>query len=1391
MLDVANNTNLYGFTIEGDFGNAIYGKNVDHVNISGDHDRRHGRRPHRHRTSQHTVSGEEIATIQNVSISNVTGDGIYIHSNITDGGTSTENFKLNGLTISNVGNNGIYIDNFAGNGSKVTSSLTLSNVTVTNAGYDGIGVYALAGGAGSTINQSVAISNTTITNAAYTGIAVQALSYGGASINQNTNLSNVTVNAAVGGQYDDISVGALAFTGGQTTSNVTITNATATGGYNGIDVFAESFGTGASVNQTVNISGATVTDTGADGITLLAEAAGGGSVVQSAMLKSLTISDVGGAHSYYTNGLEINASAAGAGSYASQSATITDANISYVTGGVLNAAFYVGAHAFSGGAVVQSATIDPSSGTHSGFGLSVVAGAYDYGHGQTTIDQHVTVTGTAANPTNFSYNADGGVVVEAVAGSGQGGYASQAAISQSVSISNAVIDHNFDGVVALAAADNGASATQNLSLSNVDISHNTRYGVWIEAYAETLGFVAQNISITGSATFLSQISHNGSDGVFIKDEATYGGLIQQNISVYFTNIDDNGGDGVRIDNYAGGFLNPAPGTYFYSHISQNLAFEYGSISSNVGNGVEIRNTVNYGAQIDQLVYLYGEKVDHNSGYGFIESSIVTTYNGSGFSLPTNLNSDVYIYNSDVSNNAANGIEINSTLQSPTYPAFTIGYSYLIQHVSVGNATVNGNSGSGFAARAIDSGVYGDDIQYITLANSTLNHNGVDGAYFSAIQHYGPGSFGAAIQEVTISGSTFSHNARDGLYAYADAYGQQGRAEQHFTISNSTFDNDGRNGATFEAHAHDGVYLTGFGCGQVQGLDGGCAFVRQTVSITGSDFSHNTSDGIYAYAHANNYGAVYNDSGRPNYTTTMLIEGSTLDHNGGDGLHIKTYATNDSYIYSYAAAVNSHFDHNALNGIEVTSSAYSGSAIVQKTVLYGIGGAAYSTADHNSGGGVFVDSSVKGGAITQQIAVIGSDVSYNGTNGISVAANATNPSGASTPGYVVDPTVSALSQYLYVAGSNVSGNAGYGISVRARATGNKSAISQNLSVVYSSVSGNGNDGVHAFAIAYSGASANQYAYFSSDTIEDNTGDGVYVVGISVNQSSVNQTVNFGYKSGFTTYITGNQGDGIYLGAAAFSGSNVVQTDFVYDVNASSNQRNGLALGSGANGYGFGAAYIYYSHVSQNLVAAYDTFDHNGRNGISVSNVSYYGGAQNQLLEFVGVDASHNAGAGFYETTHLTSIRGNSFSFSTNITTDLYLINSTFNDNGSHGIAIKAYNNGPVYAPAFFGGYSYLIQHTNIAGVTADGNTGSGLLLDAQQRGRYGLDAQYVTIAGSEFNHNTAGGARFDLEVVLRPGGLRRHLREHPDRNEPLLLQWRQRPGIRRQRIGTGRAAPNSM
>jgi hypothetical protein len=992
VVTLASNTSLYGFTIKGDFGDAVYGKNVDNVNIN--HVTIDGTGGgHRGIEIAHTVSGTETVTISDVTIAHLTNDGIYLHSNLADGGTSTETFSLSGITIANAAS-GIVITDNVGAGSRLESDISIDDATITNSRFQGILIEANAAGAGSALDQAVAISNTEITGGE-DGIFLSAYAGGGAHVTSKDSLSEITITGS---------------------------------GYNGIASYTEAFGTGSVLNQTLDFQNITVTDGGYDGVYIGVRAGIGGAVNQTVSISGLTISGISGGD--YGDGLSLYAGAFGAGSTVYQTATIANANVSYVTGNIYGNGIYVGANARGGGAVVQSATIDPSSSTHNGFGLSVRATAYDYGQGQTTIEQTVTVTGTAANPTNLSYNTDGGVVVEAIAASGLGffTYGSEAAISQTVSVTDAVIDHNFNGVVGFVGASNGASATQNISLSNVEINHNAHYGVWLEAYSETQGFTAQNLTIEGSTSSYSQVSYNGADGIFIKTGATYGGLVQQNINIYDTNIDQNGGDGLRVENeaVAFGYHN---GQLYYSHIQQNFQIAYGSISANAGNGVSISNTAIYGAQLDQFVYLYGEKLDHNGAAGFAEYSVAKTYAGGGFNVPTNLHSDVYIINSDVSYNglgsSQSGISIAAHLYSPEYAAINVGFTYLEQHITVSGTTANHNGADGIYVSALDQGIYGLNLQYITLSGSQFAHNAGDGAHLSAYQKYGPGSFGAADQIVTITNSDFSHNVGNGLYAYAGADGQQGRAEQHFTVEDSTFDENGENGIDLVRVSRDGVYLTNYGCGVIQGLPGGCALVRTTFDMTGGSASGNALGGIAVYNHAYNYGAIYATTDQRKHAKgvsgyiysvpTVELNGVTVDNNLGNGLYSKTVARGGSYVYNYILSLASTFDGNGTNGFATTIYAGNGSTIVERNALFSYHGVVNS-ASNNGQYGLSLRSIASGGSIIQSTNIIyGLTAQHNGLDGVSIIA-----------GYV-DHT-SYEHQYNYFGSSNISYNVHNGVTL---------------------------------------------------------------------------------------------------------------------------------------------------------------------------------------------------------------------------------------------------------------------------------------------------------------------------------------------------------------------------
>ncbi len=1289
VITLDSTTNLEGVNIAGPFLNAIYGHNVtnvtiDDVGIDGTGGGVNGIH------FVQDVSGNSTITISGSTIANVSNDGVYVTNTFADGGTGTENLHLDGTTISNSGNDGVYVGSTVTGGSSATINVELTSSPISGSG----GIDALLAatvGAGSSAIQNITIDPTTISGGIY-GVEVTGTADGG-TLTQTVNISDVT------------------FTG-QSISGAAIF------------AYAENAGT---INQTVNLTDVTVTGS-YFGIGLIANAATGGQTTQNFALTNVTVNGA----TY--DGIDIVADADGVGSVVHQYGTMEHVTASGTTFGD---GVYAYAESTYGGSTIARLTIDDLTATHNyDDGLYVGVSASSSTAASSSAAQYVGVTNSNLAGNFIGMEAD-------AAGTGNA-TAAQYVLATNTTMSDAAhvsAGYQFVGFSADAFAVDQGSVQQTIYMIGDNASHNTASGIAISANSLYSGFVEQKVEIYGTPTSYVDLSHNGGYGVAISANASTGGDIEQNIGVYFANASHNGLGGLGVTTNSYGIA--AGASLYYSHVSQNIIAYHDNFSNNTGSGVSVINYAQYGAGIDQFVYVGASTLSHNTGDGIHFESHDTGASVYGYAPGTHLYADLYVFNSTLDHNGGDGINVITTNVMPNDPTKVFGFSYEIQHIIVSGVDASYNHGSGFNASASASGIYSLAIQYITLEHSTFDHNTVDGATFTATDYFGPYSFGAALQQVTVSYSDFSRNHGNGLTASAEASGFQGRAEQYFSMFYSNFDNNAGDGMHFYRHAHDGAYYPGYTCNYVQGVTGGCGFIRQTVTLGYDDISHNGGNGIYLGSRVNNYGAVYGHSGRPAYDSTFFIEDSTVDNNHGDGLHIYNYVANHSYGYQYVVSLDTNFNNNTGSGISALNNVSGDSTLIQKFVVYGIGTGPGSEVDGNHAGGIAVDSQATSGGKIGGLMVVGySDISGNGGDGIHLSAG--SDSGAGT-----DPT--GVQQYLDVLGSTITHNTGYGIELRGRSTGAYSVTGQYLSVVGSTVSGNHNDGVHAFEIAYTGAAANQTLYFSNDTISNNIGNGVYAVSIAVDQSFTEQSLLFGYKTPGTTTITGNHGDGIYVGTAAFSGANAEQNVFVYDVDAEHNQGDGLGIGAGANGYGFGSSYIYYSHVQQNVVAAYDTFDHNGRNGVSVSNTLYYGGAMNQTLEFIDLDMSHNAGAGFYSTTHLTSIRGNSFSFSTNLTSDLYLIGTTSNSNGGNGIDIRSYANGAVYAPAFFGGYNYMEMHNTIQGVTSDHNGNSGLFVNTSTSGRYTLNGEYFTISGSQFDNNHGNGANFVSTDYYGPGG----------------------------------------
>lgn len=1236
----------------------------------------------------HQDSGASSSiAIDNTTISGVTADGIKLTIDNATADTSTANIDLSGLTV-NAGQNGVNLSSTISGGSNETIYLGVHNSTLTG-GLSDINLGSTVS-AGSSLGETLVVDPTYLSGGDY-GLYISGMADGG-TLTQTIGLSQVYVS---GTSFAGIAVYGRAQNSGNLSQSVTLDHVTVTGSYQPI-IFGVAATSGGTATQTVGMSHVSATGGYYDNIALLAHADYGGAVHQ-----YVTMSDVMASNSVAGSGV------------------------------------FAGAYAYDNATTIQRLTADhfTAAGNYlDGARLQAVAGNY-YPGDTAVAAQYVTFT-------HASFTGNGG--------SGASAFAigtSDSISRQDVSITNSALDANAGfGFHAQELAGFYGGAQQNIYLGFDDVSSNGLGGASFISDAFALGSAQQNIYILGG-TF----NNNGGDGIAIDANTFFAGQVLQNAGIYNVTATGNAGDGLHISANAYGY---GIGTYaYYSHIGQNIIAAYDTFSNNARNGVEIHNYTGYGAQLNQFVYLFGSHMDHNgptsgpvpsgAGNGVYEYSKANAFGYYGGAIFTNLYSDVYVVTSTADHNAVDGVRFKGNADGP---------SYLIQHIDVLGADASYNGRTGLVSYANAQNFYSLNIQYISLAGSTLNHNGLDGAAFLAYQSYGPLSFGAAIQDVSVSASTFNHNTRDGLYAFADATAEQGRAEQHFTIQGSYFNHNGYDGLAFVASAHDGVYLSGYDCGQLQGLYGGCAFVRQTVQMIGSQADSNGRDGIYIHNYADNFGAVYTDAGRPAYTPTLLVGYSDISNNGQDGVGIVNSATNNSYLYSYAVFLGDTISGNGRNGIYVHDSAGSGSLILQKTIVYGVPGYLNSSVSGNYSNGVYISANASGGTVQQLVGVYGSYLASNGGSGLLVVG-AADDSGIAlpTPGYVADPGVSVVGQYVNLTGNYIGYNAlnpsgfylgGGGAVIAGYANGGHSVVQQQVTAQGNSFVDNYYIGLGVAGFAQNGGAVTQSLKSQQNQFSGNL-IGEVLLGQADSLGFVKQNLYDSYNNFSGNFV------GLAIVGGALTGGNVYQNLSIY-YDTAHNNVDGLFLREQADGYTHGA-YYYYSHVSQNLIAAYDDFSNNASDGISVTGSNSYGASSNQFLYFFGVTANHNGHDGFYMNTTLTSTSGNGYALATQQYTDLYLVNSAFDHNAANGVELRAHNYGPVYQPAYFGGYSYQIQHNFIAGTDASYNGADGLNVSTNQQGRYGLDAQYFTISGSRFDNNGSAGAHFLSKSYYGPSG----------------------------------------
>lgn len=907
--------------------------------------------------ADNVITLDPNSTLSGVTISGPFNAGIYGH-NITSA-------NISDVTIdASQGNYGILINQ----DQSQDLDLHISNSTITDAALDGVLVNTNVSDGG-TSNQTIELTNSTVSGSGLTDVGLVASVSGGSTVSQNILIDPTTI---AGGLYGVMLSGYASY--GSLTQNVTLSDLTFTGQtYNGIYIDAEA-GTSGTVNQTISLTNVTVTGSYAT-ISISGLAHDGGAVTQQIDMSNVTANNAVHGDNIAVRGRAYY------GGMVTQTGTWSGVT---ATGAYDNGVIFAGT-AGTGGSVIQNFGIDGLTATGNYYsGLLITGNASDTSglYGASIVAQYFNVT-------NSTLTGNGtGLTANTIA---FGGYA---ATLQDLYVGYSTLSGNGTGLSASSIAIYNASTQQNLTLAYDTIDSNTANGLEAAAVGYYGGFSAQNIGI-----YYSSFDNNGLDGIHLEAGGLLGGNAEQNANIYFSTMDGNGRDGLSIYTLTGGY---SFGYYvYYGQTTQNIIAAYDSMSGNTGDGAHIYNKVEVGGQLNQFIYFFGVTADYNGGNGVSSLTYVTSY-GTSYYANTPVYQNFYVVGSSASHNGGEGIYVGNYSIGPGYTIqyttisnttasynggdgiYVYNYAYgprlAINYVTVSGVDANHNTTNGFIATAVDVGPIGAAIQEIGIANSYFDNNGYSGATFVAYQAYGPGNFGAAIQDVTIQYSDLSGNAFAGLYGYAEAVGYQGRAEQNFNVIGSSLDGNGYYGAYLMRNAHDGVSVPGYSCDTVQGVYGGCAFVRQEVYIAGSDVSYNGlstyGDGIFVGSKASNYGAIYDQYGRPGAPTLLIVD-STVNYNGGNGLNLYNDISSNSYLFQYVGVVDSTFDYNGSSGIHSFSYVSGGSTMLQRALIYSYAGT--TSASYNGRDGMlFVNDAATGSYALDKVAVFsGVDAVGNG------------------------------------------------------------------------------------------------------------------------------------------------------------------------------------------------------------------------------------------------------------------------------------------------------------------------------------------------------------------------------------------------------------------------------
>lgn len=625
-----------------------------------------------------------------------------------------------------------------------------------------------------------------------------------------------------------------------------------------------------------------------------------------------------------------------------------------------------------------------------------------------------------------------------------------------------------------------------------------------------------------------------------------------------------------------------------------------------------------------------------------------------------------------------------------------------------NSTLYGVTISG----PFNSGIYGHNISGATITNVAIDASA--GKYGVLINQDQSQDLNLHISDSTISGA-----AMDGVLV-STAVSDGGTSNQTVELRNSTVSGSGLANVALVATVSGGstvnqniivdpTAISGglYGISLYDYVTGGT--LNQDLTLTDLTFTGQTYSGISIDAVAGPGGVLNQAITIDNVTVTgsyapIVIQAAS--YYGGQ--------ITQRIALSHVTATGATFGDD----IEISAAALYGGTVNQTGTWTDV--AATNAYDN----GVSVAGyAAEGGSVIQNFGISGLTATGNYYDGLRIVGSAFDNAGHYGP--------SIVAQYLTVADSTLTGNGG-GLSARTIAFGAYAATRQDIGISDSTLSGNFT-GIVGLAAAVDDGSTQQNFMLSNDTVDSNISTGGEFVAIGYYGGFSAQTISIDNSS-----FSDNGGDGLDLQAVALLGGNTEQNASIYYSTFDGNAGSGLHIGTISGGYSFGY-YVYYGQATQNVIAAYDSFSSNGGDGVYIDNALLTGGQLNQFLYFYHVTLDHNTYNGLLEVTEANSY-GPSYIALTNAYSDLYVVGSSASHNGYSGIYVDSYEAGP----------GYTIQHVNVSGTTANDNGFAGFGDRATAVGFLGLNAQYITLAGSTFDGNGGPGAYFVAYQYYGPG-----------------------------------------